>query len=451
MKRLLLAAPASGAGKTTLTTGLLAALAARGLRLTAFKCGPDFVDPMFHREVLGAGGCNLDFFLASPEIAKGLLCRESSGADVSLIEGAMGYYDGVGGTGNASAWHVATATDTPAVLVVHPKGVCLTLAAMISGLIRFRENSRIRGIILNRCGDAFARKLTPMLEKETGLRVYGHVPEMPEAAIASRHLGLATPDTVADLQARLRALAARMEQTVDVDGLLALAGSAPALAARLPEIAPVPGAPVRIAVARDAAFCFYYRENLGLLRDSGAELVFFSPLADARLPEGTAGLYLGGGYPELHADRLAANAPLRREIRDSVASGLPALAEGGGFLYLQSGIVDTSGETHPMVGLLDGVGRNAGRPVRFGYATLRARGGNLLCKEGEEIIAHEFHYWDSENTGNSCIAEKASGSAPQGCVVANDTLFAGFPHIYFWSNPQMARRFVEAAVRRRNA
>lgn len=446
--RIMFAAPASGSGKTTLTMGLLGALIARGVRPASFKCGPDYIDPMFHREVLGVPGGNLDLFFTNADIAAGLLRRYAADADIAVLEGVMGYYDGVGATPEASSWRLASATDTPAILVLRPKGAFLSLAAAVNGFLRFRENSMLRGIVLNRCGEALYRKLAPMLERETGLRLYGHLPDVPEASLESRHLGLVTPDAVGELREKVRRLSAEAENSLDIPGLIELAQSAPALAASLPVIAPVEETPVRIAVARDEAFCFYYRENLDLLRSFGAELVFFSPLRDETLPENIGGLYLGGGYPELHAKELAANAAMRLAVGNAVASGLPAVAECGGFLYLQSNLADADDREHEMVGALPGTGRNARRLRRFGYVRLEARHDTLLCGKGEEMPAHEFHYWDSDNPGDSFAATKAAGDAVWDCIVARGNLFAGFPHLYFWSNPDLARRFVRAAARR---
>ena len=448
LPRIMFAAPASGGGKTTLTTGFLQTLVARGLKPAAFKCGPDYIDPLFHREVLGVPGRNLDLFFTQPGIARGIFSRAASGTDCAVIEGVMGYYDGVGATDRASGWQVAVEPRTPVVMVVQPKGAFLSLAAMVTGFLRFRDESMIRGLLLNQCRDAFADKLAPLLEKETGLRVYGHVPELPDASFESRHLGLTTPDAVEGVRERIRRLAEQMEKTVDIAGLVALAETAPHLSADLPEVHPLEGAPARIAVAMDEAFCFYYQENLELLRAFGAELMFFSPLRDAALPEGADGVYLGGGYPELHAEALTANSSMRRSIKKALETGTPVIAECGGFLYLQSTLADASGREYPMVGLFSGVGRNSGRPGRFGYIRLRAHHDNLLCGAGEEVPAHEFHYWDSDNTGDSFTASKASGAGSWECVVANETVFAGFPHLYFWSNPALARRFVEAAIRR---
>lgn len=447
LPRLMLAAPASGTGKTTLAVGLLRALLDRRARPSAFKCGPDYIDPMFHRHVLGVPGRNLDLFFTSPEIVRGLLLSGAGRSDVALLEGVMGYYDGVADTAGASSWQLAVETETPVVLALRPDGASLSLAAVINGFASFRDESMIRGVVLTRCGRRRYDKLAPMLERETGLPVFGHLPDVPEAVFESRHLGLITPGGIDSLRERIGLLAERVAETVDVDGLLELARTALPLRGGLPAMQPVADRPVRIAVARDEAFCFYYEENLELLETLGAELAYFSPIRDAGIPEGARGLYLGGGYPELHAAALAENAGMRSAVAEFARSGLPTLAECGGFLYLHSAIEDGEGRSHPMVGLFPGTGRNARALRRFGYVRMTARKDNVLCESGDGIGGHEFHYWDCDDPGDAFVARKVGGEE-WSCVKADDGLFAGFPHLYFWSNPAFAKRFVKAAARR---
>lgn len=446
LPRLLIAAPASGSGKTTVVVAFLGALLDRGLRPSAFKCGPDYIDPLFHREVLGVHGYNLDTFLGGPDIAAALLRRGGAGSDIAVVEGVMGYYDGIGDTTSASTWEVGAVTKTPAVLVVRPGGASLSLAAMLRGLAEFRHDGLLRGVILNGCADAVRDRLAPIIERETGLEVFGHLPDMPEASLASRHLGLVTPDGVASLREKIDRLAEAAAKTLDMDGLLALARTAPPLRGDLPAVRRTASPAVTVAVARDAAFCFYYRETLELLEACGARLAPFSPLADAALPDEAAALYLGGGYPELHAEALARNTPMRTNILKAIRSGMPTLAECGGFLYLQIALEDGDGAAHPMVGALPGVGRSAGRLRRFGYVTLRTERDTLLCGAGGELRAHEFHYWDSDEPGDACRATRASGTGVWNCVTAEDAVFAGFPHLYLWSNRGCAERFVAAAA-----
>ena len=347
----MLAAPSSGSGKTALACALLAALQKRGLAPCAFKCGPDYIDPMFHRSVLGVESHNLDLFLCGEDAARALYARHAAGHGAAVVEGVMGFYDGVGGvTARASAWHVARTLDLPVLLVLRPRGASLTLAAQVRGLLAFRQPSHIAGILLNDCSAMLARSLAPMLEQETGVPVLGYLPHMPEAAFGSRHLGLYTAAEIDGLAARIGALAAQLEQSVDMPRLLALCGRRTADGAGRERKAPARKQAARIAVARDEAFCFAYAETLESLRDAGAELVFFSPVHDAALPGGAGGLYLPGGYPELYAGQLSQNAAMRRAVRRAVEAGLPTVAECGGFLYLGQSLEGEDGAVHPMAG-----------------------------------------------------------------------------------------------------
>ena len=445
--RLLLCAPASGGGKTTVTCALLQALMDRRLNPVAFKCGPDYIDPMFHSKVIGAKSRNLDLFFLGEERTRSLLEQNSAGAGLALIEGVMGYYDGIAMSHEASAYHLAKVTSTPAVLVVDGRGSALTLSAVVSGMKHFREDSHIRGVILNRVSPMLYPRLKECIEAETGVKVYGFLPSLPDCALESRHLGLVTADEVAGLKEKLKKLAAQAEKTVDLDGLLALAASAPHLNAGPPELPePVEGEPV-IAVAWDKSFCFYYADGLELLERLGARVVEFSPLEDERLPEGTCGLYLGGGYPELLAEQLSQNTAMLSAIRDAVTGGLPTVAECGGFLYLHEMLEDTDGRDWPMVGVIPGRAWNTGKLGRFGYVTLTARADGLLCGAGEQLPAHEFHYWDSQHPGDRFRAQKPLSDRGWDCGVHTPTLYAGFPHFHFWAQPHMARNFVAAARR----
>ncbi len=447
LPRLLLAAPASGSGKTTVTIGLLELLRRAGMHPAAFKCGPDYIDPLFHQQVLGLSGGNVDLFFTPPDLACSLITQQATGSGIAVFEGVMGYYDGIGTSFKASSWHLATVTRTPAVLIVNARGASVSLAALVRGFSQFKPDSRIAGIVLNRCSSTLHDRLAPMLTGETGLPVLGHIAELPDAHLESRHLGLVTPDQIADLKNKITILADSMAETVDFQALIQLAKTAPAMSEKnTAHIHPAVPAPVRIAVANDPAFCFYYRENFSLLEQLGAQLEFFSPLTDAQLPERIGGVYIGGGYPELFASRLSANHSMRESIRTAIANSLPTVAECGGFMYLQNSLADQTGTLHPMVGALPGMCKNTGRLGRFGYCTLEAREDSLLCDKGESIRAHEFHYWDSDTPGSAFHAAKAGGTRGWECVQAGPSLFAGFPHLSFWSNPECARRFVRAAA-----
>lgn len=442
MIQFLLAAPRSGSGKTTMTCALLMVLKRRGCAPCAFKSGPDYIDPMFHRAVLGVESRNLDLFFSAPDTVRTLYARGAAGHGAAVCEGAMGFYDGLGGVSDrASAWHLADTLGLPVLLVVEPKGQSLTLAAELKGLVNFRTPSHIAGILLNNCTARMHALLAPMLEKETGLPVLGFLPKLPEAVIGSRHLGLYTAAEVENLQQKLALLADAAEEHIDWPRLLALCEKEPPA---LPEKAPQPPARVRIAVAQDEAFCFTYAETLEAFRDAGAEVVFFSPLRDTALPENIGGLYLPGGYPELHARELSENTSLLREIKQKIESGLPTAAECGGFLYLGQSLTDAEGQSWPMAGVLPGEAKDAGRLVRFGYAALSADSDSMLFRAGESFPIHEFHHWDSTANGAALAAKKPVGGAEWRCGFVNEHFYAGFPHLY-WAGTPLPQRFAAAA------
>ena len=453
MIQFLVAAPCSGSGKTTLTCALLAALKRRGQDPCSFKSGPDYIDPMFHRAVLGVESHNLDLFFSAPETVRALYAQAAAGHGAAVCEGAMGFYDGLGGVSDtASAWHLADTLGLPVLLVVQPRGVSLTLAAQINGLKQFRTPSHLAGILLNDCAPHLYALLAPMLERETGLPVLGYLPHLPDAALESRHLGLKTAGEIADLQQKISRMADAL--VMDWEKLSILTeGAAPLVYTnRLPPAGELPpqGAEeqrprVPIAVARDAAFCFTYAETLEALERAGAELCWFSPLQDSALPEQIGGLYLPGGYPELYAQALSENKTMLASIRQAVNAGLPTAAECGGFLYLGQSLEDTEGKSWPMAGVLPGAGVRAGRLVRFGYAVLTAKRDSMLFRAGENLPVHEFHHWDSTANGTAFTACKNEKMQWE-CGFANENFYAGFPHLY-WAGTPLPGRFVRAAER----
>lgn len=598
--RTVIAGVRSGDGKTTVTVALMAALRARGLALAGFKCGPDYIDPMFHRRALGRPSHNLDPFFSPPDRLAAQVARAGAGA-IALVEGVMGYYDGLGTTTSASTFEVASAIAAPVVLVIDGRGQAASAGALLAGFSAFRQPSQIAAVIVNRASVGGYRLLAEVIA-QAGLTSLGGLPDRSDLALPSRHLGLVTADEIEAVDRLIQAWGRLAEDHLDLDGLIDLARRAPAWPRTDPErpaawvrlaaaqsepdgptlpldrvpaplppdpeqpvaadgqattaskrtavitvrpqaaaeaasgaapagtvaageratgradqrgggpvggnetvvrdedegpvlggseseygttfqpdpeqpgeggvesggamafdevadgtdgsaitvrassktemmVAPVVGrARVKLAVARDAAFCFLYSETLELFEAVGLEVVFFSPLVESRLPPGAAALYLPGGYPEIHAAALSANVALRHDLQARIAAGLPTIAECGGFLYLHQAI-----DGWPMVAALPGAAQATGRLQRFGYATLTAQTDNLLGPAGATWPVHEFHYYASTADGAACRGVKASTGAVYHTGHASPSLFAAFPHLYLASNPESARRFADRA------
>ncbi len=441
--RILLAAPASGSGKTLITCGILTALKGKGLRPAAFKCGPDYIDPMFHRQVIGTASGNLDTFFTSPERTRYLLARGTAGSDLAVMEGVMGYYDGVGGnTDRASSYDLARVTDTPVILIVNARGMSLSLVPLVKGFLEYRPDSRIRGVILNQCSPSLYPRMKTLLEEQLPVKVLGYVPRVDECRIESRHLGLWMPEEVPDLKKKLLTLAGILEKSLDLGGILALAYSAPDLPVQ-EETFPGQAENLRIGLASDEAFGFFYLENFSLLGEMGAELVPFSPIHDRELPPDLDGLLLYGGYPELKAAELAENISMRESIQKALEGGMPCMAECGGYLYLQKSLEGMDGKDYPMVGILPGRGFRTPRLNRFGYVTLRRNPGEGNLPDWGEIPAHEFHYFDSTFTPSAFHAVKPGGGREWDCMSDDGKILAGFPHLYYYGNPEVAVGFLK--------
>lgn len=436
--RLVMAGTHSGCGKTTATLAVLGALKARGTRCVSFKCGPDYIDPLFHTRVLGVPCRNLDLFLCGEQTVAALLDRNHPPGSTAVVEGGMGFYDGVFQSGRASTCHLSRITGTPVVLVADARGRALSLAAEIRGFLSFQPN-QIRAVLLNNVSERSYPMYRSLVEEHCGVPVAGYLPRMPDAALESRHLGLVTAAEVGGLREKLAALARQAAATVDLDLLEALAAEAGEVRADAgPE--EFQGERVPVAVARDDAFCFYYADTLDALEDLGAELLEFSPLAGQPVPEEACGLLLGGGYPELYGESLSANTQLLHSL-GRVGEGLPTIAECGGFMLLGRSL-RTGDRTYPMACILDISFVMASSAGRFGYVTMRARKDNLLCRTGEEIAAHEFHYSRASDGGGGFEAIKANGDRWD-AAFSTDTLYAGYPHLHLAGNIPAARRFLD--------
>lgn len=446
--RILLGAAASGSGKTLITCGLLQALKNRKLQVTSFKCGPDYIDPMFHSRVIGTKSRNLDSFFADEDTVRYLLEKNARDCEISVIEGVMGYYDGLAGISpKASAYDVAKITKTPAVLIVNAKGMSLSAAAFIKGFVEYQEDSQIRGAILNQVSSMMYPRLKQIIEEELSIKVYGYVPVVKDCVLESRHLGLVMPEEIVDLQQKLMELAEILEKSVDIDGLLELAEHAEELPVQESPVAYHTGRKIRIALAKDEAFCFFYQDNLELLEEMGAELVPFSPIHDKKLPEHIDGMLFHGGYPELYAKKLSENKEMLAAVCAAVQTGIPYMAECGGFMYLHQEMEDMEGHSWPMAGVIHGKSWRTPRLTRFGYITLED--GTCFGEHVGAIRAHEFHYFDSDRCGEAYTAKKPLSSRSWKCIHSDGQGMSGFPHMYYYSNLRVPEQFLRACEERK--
>ena len=447
--RILLAAGSSGSGKTLITCGLLEALVERGLKTASFKCGPDYIDPMFHSRVIGTKSRNLDTFFTGSEVTKYLLTRNARDCEIAVMEGVMGFYDGVAGTTTtASAYDLAKVTDTPVILIVNSRGMSVSLAAYVKGFLEYKKDSHIKGVIFNQMSPMLYPRMKKLLEEELGVAVLGYVPKVEDCVIESRHLGLVLPDEIPELKDRLHKLAGVLEETLDIDRILKLAGEAPDLLDAKPESVTDfrLSEPVRIGVAEDEAFCFFYADNFRLLGEMEAEIVPFSPMEDKQLPDDLDGLLLYGGYPELNGKKLEQNTTMKDMIREKLKAGMPCMAECGGFMYLHEEMEGMDGNFYQMAGVIPGKAYRTPKLSRFGYVTLTQKKPALGMEDFGEIPAHEFHYFDSENCGGDFHAAKPESKRGWDCIHGTDTMLAGFPHLYYYGNPEVPKAFLKKCL-----
>lgn len=461
LNRILITAPSSGSGKTLITCGIMEALKRRKMKVGAFKCGPDYIDPMFHKKVLNIPSKNLDSFMADENTLKYLFKSQAEQVDISVIEGVMGYYDGLSfDDTKASTYEVAKITKTPAILVINARGMALSAIAAIKGFIEFAADSGIKGVILNRVTKMTFMQLAPVIEEKLGIKVLGFIPECKDCQFESRHLGLITPAEISDINVRLSKMADLIEENVDLDGIIKIAENAPDFCCDdISEIENVcekyykfccDGRKhddcVKIAVAYDEAFCFYYEDNFELLKKLGARLEFFSPMKDKKLPDNISGIMLGGGYPEIYAKQLSENTQMLDEIRSAYKNKIPIVAECGGFLYLHREIEDLEYNVCKMAGIIDAKAVYTGKLGRFGYIDVELKKKQMYGDVGGKIKGHEFHYYDSSCNGNDALAVKPSKKRQWECINSDEYLEAGFPHLYYYSNINFARNFVKKCI-----
>lgn len=440
----------SGCGKTTLTVGIMAALVKRGLKVQPFKVGPDYIDPMFHTFITDKYSRNLDSWMLEEGTVAYLLQKNAASADIAVIEGVMGLYDGFGGTSLAgSTAHVSKITGSPVILVINGEGMSLSAAALVRGYRDFDREVGIQGVIINNINsESHYLLLKEIIEENTGLAVVGYLRSKDEYRLPDRHLGLVTSAEIDDLKEKIDFLSRQIEETVDLDRLLDIARGAGGLNVSPSEPTIASPGRVKIGVAWDKAFCFYYRDNLELLESLGAELKFFSPVNDSKLPEGVDGLYIGGGYPEVWAEELQENESMKRAVREAVEKEMPVYAECGGLMYLSESIENRDGKKYSMTGVIPGESKMTGSLKRFGYVEIEMERDSVISKEGGRIRAHEFHYSVTDVKAEIPTCYRVIKNRKKGeprvwkCGFKVKNLLAGYPHLHFWSNIRFAEEFV---------
>lgn len=427
----------SGSGKTTVTLGLMAALARRGLAVQPFKCGPDFIDPTLHRLATGRVSRNLDLWMSGVPFVRDGFARHGATAEIAVVEGVMGCFDG----GEASSAALAKALGLPLVLVVDVRSMAESVAALVKGFETLDPELRLAGVILNRVGSPrHLELLSGALKQHCQAEVLGYLPRDAEFTIPDRHLGLHMGEEAPLGPESLARLADTVADYVDLDRVVELAGTAATLHAPA-TVEPLAGGKIRIGVARDRAFCFYYEDNLDLLRAAGAKLVEFSPLGDQALPERLHGIYLGGGYPELYAEQLSANITMREAIKNWSEAGRPLYAECGGFMYLTQGIVDLDGREYPMAGIFPVQARMKKGRSSLGYREANLKGDTLFGPAGTVLRGHEFHYSfiDPMPEEVERVYRLANGQE-EGYRIRNT--LGGYLHLHWGGTPEAAKNFV---------
>jgi len=439
-KGFVLAGTNSGCGKTTISIGLMALLKSRGIKIATFKAGPDFIDPIFHEHVTQAPSYNLDCFMMDNATNLSLFNKHSQKKDISIVEGVMGLFDGMGHNAKGSTAELAKDLDLPVILVINCKGLYQSVLAIVKGFSELDDKLNIKGVFLNNVSsEPQYQFLKNLIEKNSHLKAIGYLPPDPEIALESRHLGLVQAEEVSDLDSKIEKIVSIFEKTVDTELLLKVATHnrteeeyAGSNFTRLDGI--------KLGIAYDKAFRFYYKDNIELLEKQGAEIHYFSPLADTELPTDCNALYIGGGYPEVFANDLSKNKTLLENIKFQAESGMPIFAECGGLMYLCNAIETLNGQSHEMAGIFNCTAKMSKRLKRFGYAQLTYNKETCRC--------HEFHRSELIVNGNKNYQftyklHKPDNQRNWECGLANKNVLGGYAHIHFYSDTAFTNKIFE--------
>ncbi|MBR6385899.1 MAG: cobyrinate a,c-diamide synthase [Ruminococcus sp.] len=440
MRRIMIAGANSGCGKTTITCSLLKSLQRRKLKLSSFKCGPDYIDPMFHKKVISLPSYNLDSFFCDDNTIKYLILENSKNSDISIIEGVMGFYDG----GRGSAFSISEITDTPIIMVINCRGMSESLGAVMKGFLTYKTPNKIIGFIFNKLPKKLEKQAISLCE-ELNTEYFGFFPEN-DFNFDSRHLGLVTADEIINLNDKLVKLADLCDKYILINKILKFSESDNLNYQKINLNSPITSYRPTIAISNDNAFCFNYSDNIALLENMGCHIKYFSPLDDKYIPKDADGLILSGGYPELHAKKLSLNRSMIDSVKSAINSGIPTVAECGGFMYLHEFLEDKDGRIFPMAGIINGTAYKTDRLGHFGYVTLKPKNDSLLFKKSDNIASHEFHYWESTANAQDLLISKRNGTSWNGGI-CNKSLYAGFPHLYFYSDLNIPRRLIKSCIK----
>lgn len=440
MNRLIISANSSGSGKTSITCGILKILKDMGLKVSAFKSGCDYIDGMYHSKITENASHNLDSCFSNENVLKYILCENSKTSDISIIEGVMGFYDGIGFTTKSSTYELSKMLNTPTVLILDCHSMGASIGAVLKGFLTYKSDNLIKGVIFNRIS-SHLYDYTKQVALDMGIVPIGYIPKLSEdLLLESRHLGLITAEEINNFDNKLSKLAETISRTLDINKLLEISKCNNL---DYTSINHIDGKKIKIAISKDVAFSFIYGDNIDFLKRSNCEIVYFSPLYDKELPQNIDGLILCGGYPELYAKTLSENLSMIKSIKKAIQNGTPFIAECGGFMYLQSSIT-IDNVKYPMIDIFHGDCFKTNKLVRFGYTKLIPKSKNLMFNG--ELTTHEFHYSDTTCNGNDYSAIKMSNRKSWECVHGNNSFYAGYPHLYFYGNIDQINNFIKECI-----